>query len=183
MKRVIFTLFIICMAASVHAQTKYKLNIKKSTAQWQGYSAVNDYAPKGTIDFQRGNLAELDGGYTGQVVLNTRTISYPKDNTLEKHLKNKDFFYVKKYPTAIFKLKSIKNGMAKGDLIIRGVTQAVSLPVVILNEGKSLQISGKIKIDRTKHGIKYNSKSFFQDLGNYAIEDYFDLEVKMVFEP
>lgn len=182
MREVIFTLVVMCLAVSMQAQSKYKLNIKKSTAQWQGFSAVNDYAPKGTVDFQRGNLSEIDGSYSGQVVLNTRTISYPKDKTLEKHLKNQDFFYVKKYPTATFKLKTIKNGLASGDLIIRGVTQSTSLKVSLAEDGNQLLISGKIKIDRTKHGIKYKSKSYFQDLGSYAIKDYFDLQITMVFE-
>lgn len=182
MKKLILSIIVCCVVCvTATAQTKYKLDPKKSKAQWQGYSAVNDYAPKGSIDFQRGNLEVNSGRYKGQVVLNTRSISYKDDQNLEKHLKNEDFFYVKKHPTAIFKLQSLEEGIAKGVIIIRGITQPVSLKVVLADAGKSLLITGKIRIDRTKHGIKYNSKSFFQDLGNYAIEDYFDLNVSMLF--
>ncbi len=39
-----------------------------------------------------------------------------------------------------------------------------------------------MKLDRTKFDIKYNSSSYFQDLGNYAIKNDFDLEYELFFK-
>jgi hypothetical protein len=36
-------------------------------------------------------------------------------------------------------------------------------------------------VDRTKYGIKYNSKSFFESIGDKAIYDEFELKVSLKF--
>ena len=46
--------------------------------------------------------------------------------------------------------------------------------VSIVQNESGLIVKGTAKVDRTKFDIKYNSSSFFQDLGNYAIKN--DLE-------
>ena len=38
---------------------------------------------------------------------------------------------------------------------------------------------GEMKIDRTKYDIRYGSASFFERLGDRAIEDEFTLEVSI----
>ena len=37
--------------------------------------------------------------------------------------------------------------------------------------------NAKLKIDRTKYGIKYKSKNFIKNIGDKMIYDEFDLEV------
>ena len=41
--------------------------------------------------------------------------------------------------------------------------------------------TAKLKIDRTKYGIKYGSASFFDDLKDRAISDEFDIDVAIKF--
>ena len=68
------------------------------------------------------------------------------------------------------------------DLTIRGITKTVSFDVENKEDQGVFTAVGMISIDRTKFDIKYNSSSFFQDLGNYAIKNEFDLRFELVFE-
>ena len=65
----------------------------------------------------------------------------------------------------------------EGDMTIRGVTNAIKFKAKI-NDGKA---SAKLKIDRTKYGVKYASKSFFKNVGDKMIYDEFDLEVNLSY--
>ncbi len=40
--------------------------------------------------------------------------------------------------------------------------------------------TGKATIDRTKFGLKYGSKSFFDNIGDKAIDDTFDLTFNVI---
>ncbi|NQX84218.1 MAG: YceI family protein, partial [Mycoplasmataceae bacterium] len=37
-----------------------------------------------------------------------------------------------------------------------------------------------LSIDRTKYGITYSSGNFFEDLGDYMIDDNFDLDITLI---
>jgi hypothetical protein len=41
--------------------------------------------------------------------------------------------------------------------------------------------TAKVKIDRTLYNIRYGSGSFFDNLGNKAIDNEFDIEVTLNF--
>jgi polyisoprenoid-binding protein YceI len=43
-----------------------------------------------------------------------------------------------------------------------------------------LRVTGTATLDRTQFGINYNSSSFFQNLGNYAIRNEFTLSFEVV---
>jgi polyisoprenoid-binding protein YceI len=62
-----------------------------------------------------------------------------------------------------------------GDLTIKGITKPVTL-VVSMFENKA---TATLKVDRTKFDIKYGSGSFFDNLGDKAIYDDFDLVVDL----
>jgi polyisoprenoid-binding protein YceI len=104
-----------------------------------------------------------------------------ENKSLVKHLKDEDFFYVKKYPVAEFQLSTVKNGKASGFVIIRNIKKPIEFPVSIVeNAAKQLVIKGTLSIDRTQFEIYYNSNSFFQNLGNNAIKNQFDLKFELV---
>jgi polyisoprenoid-binding protein YceI len=64
-----------------------------------------------------------------------------------------------------------------GDLTIKGITQPVSFPMTIAeNTAKA-----SLKIDRTLYDIRYGSNNFFENLGDKAINNEFDLEVTLQF--
>ena len=99
---------------------------------------------------------------------------------LEGHLKSADFFGIESNPTAKLVFTSVKamndhSYTVTGDLTIKGITKPVTL-VVSMFENKA---TATLKVDRTKFDIKYGSGSFFDNLGDKAIYDDFDLVVDL----
>ena len=65
----------------------------------------------------------------------------------------------------------------EGDMTIRGITNPIKFKSIMTN-GRA---NAKLKIDRTKYGVKYASKSFIKNIGDKMIYDEFDLEVNLVY--
>ena len=106
---------------------------------------------------------------------------FHKDKKLMKHLKDEDFFDVKTYPMATFSFIQNDEEIVSGELIIKGVTGTLaSSPEITLEEDRII-VSGEVKVDRTVYGIKYNSSSYFQDLGSYAIKNNFDITFQLEY--
>jgi len=165
-----------------YAQTAktYTLDSSASQMGWTGHAAVGTYAPTGTIKLNPSTLSYTGKEITGgRFEINMRSLR-AENADLETHLRDSDFFDVEKFPKALFELKSTKDGIAKGKLTIKGVTKAVSFPVVMRKAAPGLHIMGKARVDRTKFGIKYNSPNFFKSLGDNAIADTFDLKFTLV---
>ena len=126
------------------------------------------------------------GNFT--IDMNSITIEDIQGSSNEKllnHLKSDDFFSVDKHPTAKFVLSSatLKTGKTytvKGKLTIKNITQDVEFPADITFDGKMMTATAKIKVDRTKFDIRYRSSNFFENLGDKAIYDDFDLDLKLV---
>ena len=91
------------------------------------------------------------------------------DDKLDAHLKNEDFFDVKKFPTLTFKSTSIRSTgdhdyEVTGDLTIRGVTKSVTLSVNDLSEPSKdpwgnlrIGLSGSAKVNRKDFGLVWNA--------------------------
>lgn len=63
------------------------------------------------------------------------------------------------------------------DLTIKGITKPVSFNMAV----KGDTASTKFMVDRTKYDIKYGSGSIFDNLGDKAISDEFELTVVLKF--
>ena len=112
-------------------------------------------------------------------------IEHPDWNkSLVDHLKNEDFFDVKKFPTSKLKILSSKESSIKdksnsnlevsGELTIKDITNKIMFPLYVdFTNNTSV---GELIIDRTKWNIKYGSSSFFDDLGDRAIYNDFILK-------
>jgi polyisoprenoid-binding protein YceI len=101
---------------------------------------------------------------------------------LNGHLKSDDFFGTEKFPTSKldFKLISDNNDGSynvSADLTIKGITKPITFVITV----KPNTATTTLKINRTKYDIKYGSGSFFDNLGDKAIADDFDLTVNLVF--
>jgi polyisoprenoid-binding protein YceI len=157
----------------------YVIDSNKSNINWTGYAETGNYAPSGSIKIKSGMFG-FNGKTltTGQVVIAMPTISH-SNKELESHLKAADFFDVGKYQEAVFTLKTMKDNTVSGNLTIKGITQAINFPIVLTKNTTGLTLKAKIKVDRTLFGIKYNSKSYFQDIGSYAIKNEFDLDIQL----
>lgn len=180
-----FLAFIIPPPAS-----KFKVDTKASTLTWLGKKVTGQHT--GTIGISSGELigegkSIKEGSFEIDVnSLTVTDIADPGSNAkLVGHLKADDFFGVSKFPKATFVISSIspKSGndyTVKGKLTIKGKTNDIEFPAVITNDGKKVTANGKIVVDRTKFDIHYGSKTFFENIGDKAISDEFELTLKLV---
>jgi len=112
---------------------------------------------------------------------------------LEAHLKGTTagkedhFFNTVKYPQAVFTVvdnyKMDESNILEGDLLLKGQENSVEgFPITLVEEENRLVLNAaNFKINRTKWGITYASKSFFDDLKDKAIDDDFVINIKAVF--
>ncbi len=170
--------------------TKFKVDTKASTLVWTGKKFTGQHT--GNVQLSSGELTTegktvKQGNFEIDLTTITNTdVTDPNYNAkLVGHLKNDDFFGVDKFPKASFVVSSItpKSGddyLVKGKLTIKGITNDVEFPAVIKNDGKKLNANAKIIVDRSKYNIKYNSSSFFENLGDKVIDDDFELDLNLV---
>jgi len=102
---------------------------------------------------------------------------------LNGHLKSEDFFGTDKHTTSKLVFKKITDkgkGIYNitGDLTIKDVTAPITFDLTI----KGANATTKFNVNRTKYGIKYGSGSFFDNLGDKAINDEFELTVNLQFQ-
>lgn len=177
---------LITIATIATAQTK-KINTEKSTIAWVGKKVTGSHA--GTISFKEGNLifkGQKVAGGNFTVDMNSINVTDLKagqgKESLEGHLKADDFFGAQTFPTATLVFKSIGekgNGTysVTAYLTIKNVTESVKFDLVVAKNTATTSF----KIDRTKFGIKYGSGSFFDSLGDKAINDEFELNITLNF--
>ena len=163
----------------------YSLVIPESFVNWKGMHVMGGDGHQGYIKPLTGNLAfdgngTIAGGYF-ELDMNTITITDKKDtssdNGLVSHLKDADFFDVKKYPRGTFQLtKAIKvSGDSSynitGQLTLRAITQEIHFPATIVRNGEDIVATASLTIDRTKWGIIYKSGSMFGFVKDGLLED------------
>ena len=167
------------------AQSK-KIDVTKSKINWVGKKVTGEHS--GTVNFQEGMLIfkgkKVTGGnFTVDMTSLTATdLTGEWKQKLDGHLKADDFFGTDKFKSATLKFTKIAdkgNGLytVTADLTIKGITNPVTFDLTV----KENTATTAFKIDRTKYGIKYNSKSFFEAIGDKAIYDDFELTVNLQF--
>ena len=187
--KTINALIIILLAGTLSAWAqKSEIDLSKSHVLWTGKKIGGTH--NGKILIQSGSF-ELKNGkiVSGNVVIDMNSITNDdlKDagynRQLVDHLKSDDFFGVNNYPTATFKLTSAgkfnsDKAVVTGLLTIKGKTEKVSF---VVNRRGNVYLS-QLKVDRSKFGVRYGSKSFFNDLGDKVIDDIFTLDIKLVLK-
>jgi polyisoprenoid-binding protein YceI len=161
----------------------------QSSIKWTGKKVMGSHW--GQLMVQSGNIdMKSSNSWAGKIVVDMQSIDC-KDlegeskGKLEGHLKADDFFGVAKFPTATINVISAtsKGGndyMVTANLTIKGITEKMTFPATIEVYDENVTVMANLSVDRTKFGIKYGSSSFFDKLGDKAIENNFDLEVKIV---
>ena len=177
----LLTLIILSLQLSLVSAQSYLANNAKSNVVWKGYGEIGGFTQTGTINLGSTDIIYDGSNLSGEIIVDMKTISH-EDKQLEKHLKAKDFFNVKKHPESRFEIQKFDGKSVSGILTMNGYSNDLTFDVSIVQNESDLIVKGTAKIDRTKFDIKYNSSSFFQDLGNYAIKNEFDLEFDIVFE-
>ncbi len=171
---------------TTNAQTTTKVDAKKSTINWVGKKVTGKH--EGTVALKDGALVfdgkKLVGGNftVDMTTISTTDLTGGMKEKLDGHLKADDFFGTDKYATSKLVFKKIatkKNNTYTiyADLTIKDKTNEVVFDIVVGTN----TASAKVMIDRTKFDIKYGSGSFFDGLGDKAIDNEFELNVALSF--
>lgn len=181
------TLLFLLITGFVFAQTK---KVVSSEIEWWGYKLAKTEASShtGNINLKNGVVQLKQNKVVGgtfvldMTTINSTDLTGEYQQKLNNHLKTGDFFEVNKFPTAVYKITSVKpSGKANfkyivnGKLTVKGRTQNVSFPAnITVNKGVVNLVSDKFTIDRQKFDIAYKSAA-----ADVIVKDDIDLRVKV----
>lgn len=169
------------------ATEKYTVDTKQTVLEWKASSPMGGHS--GFVYISKGELTVENGQLTGgTVVVDMNTIEdekHGRDNNLVNHLKDPDFFDVKKFPISTIVITKVEpinaeNKKITGNLTIKGITHAVTFPAKIEVKNGIVKADGKLLIDRIKWGVRYKSGKFFDGLKDQAIGDEIEFGVRVV---
>ncbi len=182
LKSLILALSVIA-TTSVLAQKK-EIKASESTINWTGKKVTGQHT--GTLSISEGFLVfEGENITSGEFTVDMTSLKVTDleagkgKEKLEGHLSSDDFFGIKNHKTAklvVTKAKKTDKGYKiAGDLTIKGKTNPIEFDLAVTGDAAST----KLKVNRTKYDIKYGSGSFFDNLGDKAIDDEFELAVEL----
>ncbi|MFN8354398.1 MAG: YceI family protein [Spirosomataceae bacterium] len=171
-------------------ETTYVVDVQNSKLAWTAKKVTGSHT--GLVPVSSGSLSwannKLKGG-SFEIDVKNLTVTDLTDASynakLVGHLKGEDFFAVDKFPKANLVITSATpKGSDSYDLVgkltIKGISNEVRFPATIKTEKGKLSAQATIAVDRTKYDIKYRSKNFFENLGDKAIDNDFELNVTLV---
>jgi len=182
--------FTLMSFTTVIHQDHVKVNTSNSTVKWKGSKVTSFH--EGNIKLSSGKLILEHGKLVGgefeidmTSIKNTDIEDEEYREKLEGHLKSKDFFNVEQFPLAIITITKAVKGDGNSykvvaDLTIKGITHSVTFDANVVINGVNFSATAKMKIDRTKWEIKYNSGNFFKDLGDKIILDEIEFDVYLL---
>jgi polyisoprenoid-binding protein YceI len=174
--------------------TPYTVLLDKSELSWNAKKVTGEHY--GKVNLKSGQILvdknKVVGG-TFVIDMSSLTVEDIKDKAtnekLSAHLKSDDFFSTEKYNVANFTITSVKpiaksqagkpNATVTGNLTIKGITNPVTFPAIINLKNGIVTAVADITVDRTKFDIRYRSSNFFQDLGDKAIYDDFEITLNV----
>ncbi|MDC8004314.1 YceI family protein [Aureisphaera galaxeae] len=181
-------LFFALISATIHSQTQntYPLQVAQSIINWKGTYAFQFSEHNGTVNFIKGELSTANGDIVGGFFeVDMTSITNPDyEETGDgpvAHLKDPDFFDVKKFPKAILVITDViyfedsNDHKILADLTIKGITQPIEFWPTLVDGDKKI-LKTRLKIDRTRWGITYNNK-----LKNHAISEAIEFDVTLQF--
>lgn len=162
----------------------YSLDVENSQVIWEG-TMLGVYSHDGSLNFIEGSYALEDGKMvSGSFVVDMHSITPLDENYDEEkgktpaklvgHLSSDDFFAVEAHPTAKFEVTAAGNGMAKGNLTIRGVTKEETFENVQTAADGS--VKGTLTFDRSEYNVSYDTGVTDMVLSN-------DVELQISLKP
>lgn len=163
----------------------YILDTNSSIIEWSCGKIVGSPVV-GTVQAQSGTLSVAQN-WMGSFVLDMTSIYTEKDD-LVAHLKNEDFFDVEKYPTTTFQVTEVHQTnntyQVTGDLTILNETHPITFQTTTIPQPNgNILMSAQFPINRTLWGVTYGSGSFFDNMGDKAIQDEILFQLHLVFTP
>ena len=177
---------ILAIASLGFSAQKLRIDAKKSTIGWIGKKIGGQH--EGFINVKSGSMEiKNDQIVSGEFIIDMNSITCSDledkgyNQKLVGHLKSDDFFGVKQNPTASLTItKSTKFYKGKAtvtaNLTIKGKTESITFEVV----KNGTIYTTKLEIDRSKYDVRYGSTSFFDSLGDKAIDDIFTLKINLI---
>lgn len=188
MKAITFLLSLVLLVSVESFSQKLAVDPVKSKVEWTGRKIVgnshhgelklkssqmeikNDQIVKGTFVVDMTSLTDLD---LEDKEYNAKLVG---------HLKSDDFFSVEKYPTATFTVKKAtkfvnNKATVTGDITIKGTTKQIT---AVVNKVNASTYTSKLEVDRSQFDVRYGSNSFFDNLGDKAIDNIFVLNITVV---
>jgi polyisoprenoid-binding protein YceI len=155
-----------------------KLNAEKSKISFVGHKADGKHEG-GFKKFDVDAKADFEEPTksTMKIVIKTDSL-WSDDEKLTAHLKNPDFFDIRKYPEIVFESTKVETTDEDGKATISGKlklldkTEELTVPANVEVGESSLKIVATFKLDRTKWGMNY---------GKGKINDEVDVTAELVF--
>lgn len=185
MKKMILCISAFLIFSMGYSQEKLIISIQKSTIKWIGEYTFYFGGHDGNISFKEGYFIKTKEVITGgEFVIDMNSIT---NNDIEEaseanlnlvnHLKDPDFFDVKKYPLGALKITKVDysdktNARIEADLTLKGITKSINFRAAFMYQEKELKT--RFKIDRKKWNVNYESK-----IKDSAISDAIGLEVSI----
>ena len=174
---------------SYQAEERFVVDVKRSSIEWKASKVGGSHY--GEVDLASGNLVftgnSLKGGSFAAAMrsITVEDLKGRSKDNLTNHLRSNDFFAVADHPTAALQITKVnpisaEQVMITGNLTIKGIINPVSFPAIVKRQGNTVTAEARsIRIDRTKYDIKYRSMRFFSDIADKAIDDEFEISVKL----
>lgn len=192
MRKNVFSLVLaVIISVSATASTpkdgeKKTVKAGESKVTWKAYKVTGAHV--GTVALKEGALEfegdKLTGGefVVDMTTLVSTDLQGEYKGKLEGHLKSDDFFGTATHTSSKMVFTNVqatgKNSYkVTGNLTIKGITKPVTFDVSVYGS----KATATLKVDRTNYDVKYGSGSFFDNLGDKAIYDEFDLVVDLEF--
>ena len=169
----------------------YTADVEATKLTWVGRKISSGH--DGTIDLKDGSLnIGDDGQINGKFNIDMSSISVSDlqgggKKSLERHLKNEDFFDVNNFPIATLEFSSrteniIKNKLSlASELTVKNITNPLKFSAQIIEASPQLKIKADIVFDRSIYDVRYGSGKFFENLGDRLILDEVQIGAILLF--
>ena len=177
----ILTIF---FCTTTFSQKRIEIDTSKSSIKWIGEYTFYFGGHDGFINITEGYFIKTnDVIIGGEFIIDMNSITntdikHEKGNkNLVNHLKDSDFFDVKKYPFSKVVITNVEyfedeSMRIKANLTLKGITKPIKFNAIPNYTDKSLIT--KFKIDRRAWNVNYNSK-----MKDGAISDAIGFEIKL----
>ena len=193
-KNILVSILILYSMHHISAQETVTIDITKSVIAWSASYSFEFGGHEGTVQFKEGTILKTNDKIVGgRFIVDMNTITNTDggyNDGLVTHLKDEDFFNVKKYPTAQLIITNVKyhdpnntKGSDKtylrmdANLTIKGIT----LPITYESEinAENTEMISRFKIDRTRWGIDFGAKGLSSRMKDRFISDAIIFEVTL----
>ena len=163
---------------SVEAADSLELDAEKSKIEFVGKKSDGKHAG-GFKKFSTVAIADFEEPKNGSLSIEIDATSlWSDDEKLTNHLKNPDFFDVRKYPKITFKSNGIEAGEVEGKAAIIGTLTMldkkaeIKVPCTVLVDEKTVTVDAAFVLDRSRWGMTY---------GEGKIDNNVDITARLVF--